>query len=146
MTPVSTKPLVRAAPTCARDASGHAATAPPRRLMNSRRRISTPKVSGQHCIGLNEDVDSAQTGHQKPLPRCTTNGRRPRRSQWALPNSENSKANRIETMKGPAESGQICSVGRRKIAKKIAKNKRCYGNTLRPRSRMLLKGDEGGLG
>src|SRR5882757_8145171 len=60
-------------------------------------------------------------------------------------NSENSKANRIETMKGPAESGQICSVGRRKIAKKIAKNKRCYANTLRPRSRMLLKGDEGGL-
>ena len=54
-------------------------------------------------------------------------------------NSENSKANRIETMKGPAESGQICSVGRRKIAKKIAKNKRCYANTLRPRSRMLLK-------
>ena len=39
-------------------------------------------------------------------------------------NSENSKANRIETMNGPAESGQICSVGRRKIAKKIAKNKR----------------------
>jgi hypothetical protein len=28
-----------------------------------------------------------------------------------------------------AESGQICSVGRRKIAKKIAKNKRCYANT-----------------
>jgi hypothetical protein len=47
-------------------------------------------------------------------------------------NSENSKANRIETMKGPAGSGQICSVGRRKIAKKIAKNKRCYANTLRP--------------
>jgi hypothetical protein len=42
-------------------------------------------------------------------------------------------------MKGPAESGQICSVGRRKIAKKIAKNKRCCANTLRPRSRMLLK-------
>ena len=35
-------------------------------------------------------------------------------------------------MKAPAESGQICSVGRRKIAKKIAKNKRCYANTLRP--------------
>jgi hypothetical protein len=49
-------------------------------------------------------------------------------------------------MKGPAESGQICSVGRRKIAKKIAKNKHCYANTLRPCSRMLLKGDEGGLG
>ena len=58
--------------------------------------------------------------------------------------SENSKANRIETMKGPAESGQICSVGRRKIAKKIAKNKRCYANTLRPRSRMLLKVMKGG--
>jgi hypothetical protein len=54
------------------------------------------------------------------------------------------KGNRIETMKGPAESGQICSVGRRKIAKKIAKNKRCYANTLRPRSRMLLKVMKGG--
>ena len=59
-------------------------------------------------------------------------------------NSENSKANRIETMKGPAEFGQICSRGRRKIAKKIAKNKRCYANTLRPRSRMLLKVMKGG--
>src|SRR5258708_15027987 len=48
-------------------------------------------------------------------------------------------------MKGPAESGQICSVGRRKIAKKIAKNKRCYANTLRPRSRMLLKVMKGGF-
>jgi hypothetical protein len=47
-------------------------------------------------------------------------------------------------MKGPAEFGQICSGGRRKIAKKIAKNKRCYANTLRPRSRMLLKGGLGG--
>jgi hypothetical protein len=46
--------------------------------------------------------------------------------------SENSKANRIETMKGPAESGEICSVEIEKIAKKIAKNKRCYANTLRP--------------
>ena len=49
-------------------------------------------------------------------------------------------------MKGPAESGQIRSVGRRKIAKKIAKNKRCYANTLRPRSRMLLKVMKGGWG
>jgi hypothetical protein len=49
-------------------------------------------------------------------------------------------------MKGPAESGQIRSVGRRKIAKKIAKNKRCYANTLRPRSSMLLKVMKGGLG
>jgi hypothetical protein len=67
-------------------------------------------------------------------------------SRPGAPRSENSKANRIEIMKGPAEYGQICSVGRRKIAKKIAKNKRCYANTLRPCSRMLLKGDEGGLG
>ena len=66
------------------------------------------------------------------------------RPSWFGQNSENSKANRIETMKGPAESGQICSVGRRKIAKKIAKNKRCYANTLRPRSRMLLKVMKGG--
>jgi hypothetical protein len=51
------------------------------------------------------------------------------RRRWI---SENSKANRIETMKGPAESGEICSVEVEKIAKKIAKNKRCYANTLRP--------------
>src|SRR3984893_4666866 len=70
--------------------------------------------------------------------------REPHREDQAPQNSENSKANRIETMKGPAESGQICSVGRRKIAKKIAKNKRCYANTLRPRSRMLLKVMKGG--
>jgi hypothetical protein len=68
----------------------------------------------------------------------------PCRARAASPNSENSKANRIETMKGPAELGQICSGGRRKIAKKIAKNKRCYANTLRPRSRMLLKVMKGG--
>ena len=49
-------------------------------------------------------------------------------------------------MKGPAESGQICSGGRRKIAKKIAKNKRCYANTLRPPLRDAVEGDEGGLG
>jgi hypothetical protein len=49
-------------------------------------------------------------------------------------------------MKGPMESGQICSVGRRKIAKKVAKNKRCYANTLRPRSSMLLKVMKGGWG
>ena len=42
-------------------------------------------------------------------------------------------------------SGQICSVGRRKIAKKIAKNKRCYANTLRPRIKDAVEGDEGGL-
>jgi hypothetical protein len=69
---------------------------------------------------------------------------REERTAGGTKSSENSKANRIETMKGPAESEQICSVGRRKIAKKIAKNKGCYGNTLRPRSRMLLKVMKGG--
>src|ERR1700730_1167498 len=38
-------------------------------------------------------------------------------------------------------SGEVCSV---EVAKKIAKNKRCYANTLRPRSRMLLKVMKGG--
>ena len=38
--------------------------APPRRLMNSRRRISAPKVRGQHCIGSNEYFDRAETEHQ----------------------------------------------------------------------------------
>jgi len=32
--------------------------------MNSRRRISAPKLSGQHCIGSNEHFDRAQTAHQ----------------------------------------------------------------------------------
>jgi hypothetical protein len=44
-------------------------------------------------------------------------------------------------MKGPAESGQICSVGRRKIAKKIAKNKSCYANTLRPPLKDAVEGE-----
>ena len=33
--------------------------------MNSRRRISAPRLGGQHCIGSNEYFDRAQTGHQK---------------------------------------------------------------------------------
>src|SRR5580692_7764901 len=55
--------------------------------------------------------------------RCAYNvNRRPiwtpgeKKHDTGWPNSENSKANRIEIMKGPAEYGQICSVGRRKIA------------------------------
>ena len=40
------------------------AAAPPRRVMNSRRRISAPKLRGQHCIGSNEYFDRAETGHQ----------------------------------------------------------------------------------
>jgi hypothetical protein len=49
---------------CALAAIGHAAAAPPRRLMNLLRRISAPKLRGQHCIGSNEYFDRAQTGHQ----------------------------------------------------------------------------------
>src|SRR5580692_12283115 len=72
--------------------------------------------------------------------------RRPSRGRKGREDSTAAIAFTIETMKGPAESGQICSAGRRKIAKKIAKNKRCYANTLRPRSRMLLKVMKGGRG
>jgi hypothetical protein len=32
--------------------------------MNSRRRISAPKLRGQYCIGSNEHFDRAQTRHQ----------------------------------------------------------------------------------
>jgi hypothetical protein len=52
-------------------------------------------------------------------------------------------------MKGLAESGQICSVGRRKIAKKIAKNKRCYATqllTIKNRISSVIIGGWGGGG
>ena len=65
-------PITGIADCCARAASGHAAP-PPRRLMNSRRRISAPKLRGQHCIGSSEYIDRAQTTHQNPLPQCTAN-------------------------------------------------------------------------
>ena len=42
---------------CARAASGHAAAAPPRSVMNSRRRMSAPKLRRQHLIGSNEYFD-----------------------------------------------------------------------------------------
>ena len=45
-------------------------------------------------------------------------------------------------MKGPAESGQICSVGRRKIAKKIALLCQHLATPLKD----AVEGDEGGLG
>ena len=47
-------------------------------------------------------------------------------------------------MKGPRNLEKSVRWSRRKVAKKIAKNKRCYANTLRPRSRMLLKVMKGG--
>ena len=59
-----TRPTTGIAGCCACAASGHAAAAPPRRLMNSRRRISAPKLRGQHCIGSNEYFDRAQIEHQ----------------------------------------------------------------------------------
>jgi hypothetical protein len=48
-------------------------------------------------------------------------------------------------MKGPAESRQICSVGRRKIAKKIAKNALLCQHLATP-LKDAVEGDEGGLG
>src|SRR5476651_2652088 len=42
---------------CPSAVSGHAATAPPRSVMNSRRRISAPELRRQHCIGSNEYFD-----------------------------------------------------------------------------------------
>jgi hypothetical protein len=85
------------------------------------------------------DAEAFALGFQVPIRNLPVVERSRQLGEAETKNSENSKANRIETMKGPAESGQICSVGRRKVAKKIAKNKRCYANTLRPRSRLLLK-------
>jgi hypothetical protein len=93
---------------------------------------------------INEHVFSAQPMLEEFFSLVTRQPIMMPSGDLRLWNSENSKANRIETMKGPAESGQIYSVGRRKIAKKIAKNKRCYANTLRPRSRTLLKVMKGG--
>jgi hypothetical protein len=58
--------------------------------MNSRRRISAPKLRGQHCIGSDGYCDRAQTRHQNhccsaqpmsemgqkhTLPHCNSNGR-----------------------------------------------------------------------
>jgi hypothetical protein len=64
---------IRSQPTAAaaRAASGYSAAAP-RRLMNSRRRISPPKLIGHHCIGSNEYFDRLKPG-SKPLPQCTAN-------------------------------------------------------------------------
>ena len=48
--------------------------------MTSRRRISAPKLRGQHCIGSNEYFDRAQLG-TKTMPQCTANvGDGPERS------------------------------------------------------------------
>ena len=51
------KPTTGIAGCCARAASGHATAAPPSSAMNSRRRISAPKLRSQHCIGSNEYLD-----------------------------------------------------------------------------------------
>ena len=49
---------------CAHVVSGHAAAAPPRKLMNLRRRISPSKLSGQHCIGSKEYFNRGSNRHQ----------------------------------------------------------------------------------
>src|ERR1700730_8571919 len=97
------------------------------------------RIRAHWCAWVAGVVASGTVGHFDPseLEVSVACGDRlpPRKtpaSDGGTKNSENSKANRIETMKGPAESGQICSVGRRKIAKKIAKNKRCYANSCDP--------------
>jgi hypothetical protein len=49
---------------CASATSGHPTAAPPRSVMKSRRRISAPKLTGQHCVGSNEYFDSGRNRHQ----------------------------------------------------------------------------------
>ena len=66
-------PTVGIACCCARTVNGKAAAAPPRSVMNSRRRISAPKLRGQHCIGSNEYFDRGSNSASKPLPQCTAN-------------------------------------------------------------------------
>ena len=61
---VPINPITGTAVCCARTGSGHAAAAPPRRLMNLRRRISAPRLKGKHCTGSNEYLDRAQTWYQ----------------------------------------------------------------------------------
>src|SRR5450759_5144282 len=46
---------------CAHAESGHEAAAPPRSVMNSRRRMSDPKLRRQHLSGSNEYL-GAETG------------------------------------------------------------------------------------
>ena len=61
-----------------------------------------------------------------------------------LQNSENSKANRIENYERSRGIWTNLFAGSKQNSEEIAKNKRCYANTLRPRSRMLLKVMKGG--
>jgi bifunctional non-homologous end joining protein LigD len=58
---------------CDRASTGHAAAAPPRRLMNSRRRISAPKVSGQQR-NLSA-LASGQHGRRRTVALCIDSGR-----------------------------------------------------------------------
>jgi hypothetical protein len=69
------------------------------------RRISLLQSARARCVaqsarGLSDLVDSLERKGVALQPARL-------RRRWI---SENSKANRIETMKGPAESGEICSV------------------------------------
>jgi hypothetical protein len=51
---------------------GHAA-APPRSVMNSRRRMLAPKLRRRHLSGSNEHFDRGLKPASKPLPQCTAN-------------------------------------------------------------------------
>src|SRR6202048_5006816 len=66
-------PITGIAGCCARAPNGHVAAAPLRSVMNSRRRISAPKLRRPHCTGSNEYFDRGSNRAAKPLPQCTTN-------------------------------------------------------------------------
>ena len=76
--------------------------------MNSRRRISAPKLRGQHCIGSNEYFDRAQTGHQnhcrsaQPMSEMGQKPALPRRSIAVrfAPNKQTSPESRSMFMLG----------------------------------------------
>jgi hypothetical protein len=57
-------PITGIAGCCARAPNGHVAAAPLRSVMNSRRRISAPKLRRQHCIGSNEYFDRGSNRRQ----------------------------------------------------------------------------------
>src|ERR1700730_12095351 len=118
-----------------RPARSQAASSEPPYRCGARSRISTWSC-GKLVVPQTDGVTDSESGNPACSKQCHWNSQAC--AYWTA---------RARSFKGPAESGQICSVGRRKIAKKIAKiekNKRCYANTLRPRSRMLLKVMKGG--
>ena len=72
---LSRNPITGIAGCCARAVRGDVTVAPPRSVMNSRRRIFRSQAQEtQHCIGSNEYFDRIGAGSaSKPLPQCTAN-------------------------------------------------------------------------